>query len=172
MPRHYTKQNSKFGCINFWPRPSRGCPWPAVSSIRTKWGNKWQSKWFYLQVPTDVYAEKDCPFAFSCKTPKIISEPSVTLSSNFISIRSRVEELISKFSCRDLVEEFTCLKIRPLSSDWSLNLGDIPEGSSSLLPPFVIDSTGICIYTYILFSSFVRILVSVLLFMIYFLNTT
>lgn len=53
-PRYYTKQNSMFGCINFWPRLNRGCPWPAVSSIRTKWSNKWQSKWFYLQVPADL----------------------------------------------------------------------------------------------------------------------
>lgn len=66
----------------------------------------------------------------------------MSLSSDFISIRSRVEELISQFSVRDLVEEFTCLGIRPLSAGWSIDLGEIPEGSSSLLPPFIVEPIG------------------------------
>lgn len=138
--RHYTKQNSKFGCINFSPHSNRGYPGPVVSASRTKWGNKWQSKWFYLQIPAELYAEKDCPFTFSCKTPKVVFEPSVALSSDFTAIRSLVEELVSKFSVRDLVEEFICLGIRPLSTSWALSLGELPDGATSLLHPLIVSS--------------------------------
>lgn len=138
--RHYTKQNSKFGCVNFAPHPKRGSPWPAVSAIRAKWGNKWQSKWFYHQIPVSLLNDKDCPFSFSGKKPKAVSEPSVSLSPEFTAIQPRIEELVSKFSCRDLVEEFVLLKIRPLSSGWDITLGEIPEDCPSSLPPFVVSS--------------------------------
>uniref|UniRef100_A0A0E0F955 Uncharacterized protein n=1 Tax=Oryza meridionalis TaxID=40149 RepID=A0A0E0F955_9ORYZ len=77
-----------------------------------------------------------CPFVFSCKDPEVISEPAVNLSKDFSSIRPRIEELVSKFSVRDLVEEFICLGIRPLSSGWTLTLGEVPQDSRSELPPF------------------------------------
>nr|BAD16331.1 hypothetical protein [Oryza sativa Japonica Group]BAD16441.1 hypothetical protein [Oryza sativa Japonica Group] len=138
--RHYTKQNSKFGCVNFAPHPKRGSPWPAVSAIREKWGNKWQSKWFYHQIPVSLLNDKDCPFSFSGKKPKAVSEPSVSLSPEFTAIQPRIEELVLNFSCRDLVEEFVLLKIRPLSSGWDITLGEIPEDCPSSLPPFVVSS--------------------------------
>lgn len=75
-------------------------------------------------------------FRFFCKDPEVISEPAVNLSKNFSSIRPRIEELVSKFSVRDLVEEFICLGIRPLSSGWTLTLGEVPQDSTYELPPF------------------------------------
>jgi hypothetical protein len=137
--RRYTKQNSKFGRLNFYPHSKHGCPWPAVPAIRTKWGNKWQSKWFYHQIPADLLADKECPFTFSCKTAKVVAEPSAALTADFLAIRSRVEELVSKFSVRDLVEEFVCLGIQPLTAGWNISLGQVPSEATSTLPPFEVD---------------------------------
>lgn len=134
--RRYTKQNTQFGCVSFTPRSNRGCPWPLVSAMRTKWGSKWKSKWIYHKIPADLKAMEKCPFVFSCKDPVVISEPAVNLSKDFSSIRPRIEELVSKFSVRDLVEEFICLGIWLLSSGWTLTLGEVPQDSTSELPPF------------------------------------
>uniref|UniRef100_A0A0E0KAZ4 Uncharacterized protein n=1 Tax=Oryza punctata TaxID=4537 RepID=A0A0E0KAZ4_ORYPU len=87
----------------------------------------------------DQLARKIVLSFFSCKTPKIVSEPSVSLSSDLVSIRARIEELVSNFSVRDLVEEFICLGVRPLSSGWALNFGILPGNATSVLPPFVVD---------------------------------
>ncbi len=59
---------------------------------------------------------KSVPFTFSCKTTKVVAEPSAGLTADFLAIRSRGEELVSKFSARGLVEEFVCLGIQPLTA--------------------------------------------------------
>lgn len=50
-----------------------------------------------------------------------------------------MEELVSKFSVRDLVEEFVCLGIQPLTAEWTVPLGQVPREAASTLPPFEVD---------------------------------
>lgn len=108
-------------------------------------GNSLAVKMVYHKIPADMKTMEKCPFVFSCKSLSVISDPAVTLSKDFADIRPRIEELVSKFSVRDLVEEFIYLGIRPLSANWTLPLGEIPEGSSSLLPPFEISANSKCL---------------------------